>query len=64
MQINAKGCIFGSNRPMFIQQKISKVFCKLSRVLKKSLHLVEDTGFNRTFVPETSRNKGVDLNPN
>ena len=49
---------------MFIQQKISKVFWKLSRLLKKSLHLVEDTGFNRTFVPETSRNKGVDLNRN
>ena len=34
------------------------------QVLKNSIILVEDTAFNRTFVPETSRNKGVDTSLN
>ena len=34
------------------------------QVLKNSIILVEDTTFNRTFVPETSRNKGVDTSLN
>ena len=34
---------------------------RFSGVVKKSLILMESIPFHRTFVAETSRNKGVDL---
>jgi hypothetical protein len=47
---------------MFIKSKTAEAIKRFFRVLKKSLILVEAIRFNRTFVPETSRNKGVNFN--
>ncbi len=47
--------------PLFLCIKTSESVCRFSYVIKKSLILMESIGFHRTFVPETSRNKGVDL---
>ena len=46
---------------MFIKLKTAKAITRFFCVLKNSLILVDTIGFNRTFVPETSRNKGVIL---
>jgi hypothetical protein len=46
---------------LFLWIKASESVYRFSGVLKKSLILIESIGLHRTFVPETSRNKGVRL---
>jgi len=46
---------------MFIKLKTAEAITRIFSVPKKSLILVDTIRFNRTFVPETSRNKGVNL---